>query len=435
MKYYYIVSLGCSKNLVDSEIFATILEKAGYHPWDDNESIDLVLVNTCSFIEPALEELEKVLSELVEMKKEGEIKQLIVTGCLMNRGLEKFRKAYSEVDNWIELKDFATLEEWLGLTPQVKYQRTSIDDVYYRYLRISDGCSNHCTYCTIPSIRGEMKSVPIETLVEEAQELAHEGNKLYSELIVIAQDTSNYGIDLYGHKLLPELLEELINLNVYQWIRVLYMHPDHFETSWLELWEKHPELIPYFEIPIQHSSDSILKAMGRRKGSTELKEMFYEIKRRIPQAVFRTTLMVGFPGESRQDFESLKSFISSIPFLYPVIFPYYREEGTVAAEMENQVSNRIIQRRYNQLIDLQQQTIEEILLSYVGKTVDLLIEENTDEVEGADYIGRTWFQTPDIDGITFVKGNNLELGKIYPVRLIDTEGTDLFGEIIKEGEK
>ncbi|HOZ92384.1 MAG TPA: radical SAM protein, partial [Candidatus Syntrophosphaera thermopropionivorans] len=239
MKYYYIVSLGCSKNLVDSEIFANILEKAGYQPWNESEPIDLVLVNTCSFIESALKEGEQVLAELVEMKREGKIKKLVVTGCLMNRGLGKFEEAFPEVDSWIGLKDFAAMETWLGLTSQAKYQRTSIDEGYHRYLLISDGCSNHCTYCTIPSIRGEMKSIPIEVLVEEAKEIADEDNKHYSELIVIAQDTANYGVDLYGHKALPELLIELIKLNKYKWIRVLYMHPDHFETSWLELWEKH----------------------------------------------------------------------------------------------------------------------------------------------------------------------------------------------------
>ena len=235
MKYYYIVSLGCSKNLVDSETFANILEKAGYQSWDEREPIDLVLVNTCSFIEAALKEGKQVLSELVEMKKVGEIKQLVVTGCLMKRGLEEFQEAFPEVDTWIGLKDFVAMEKWLGLTSQEKYKRTSIDEAYHRYLLISDGCSNHCTYCTIPSIRGEMKSIPIEKLVEEAKELADEGDHHYSELIVIAQDTANYGVDLYGYKALPELLEELINLNKYQWIRVLYMHPDHFETSWLKI--------------------------------------------------------------------------------------------------------------------------------------------------------------------------------------------------------
>ena len=435
MKYYYIVSLGCSKNLVDSEIFANILEKAGYQPWDESEPIDLVLVNTCSFIESALKEGEQVLAELVEMKREGKIKKLVVTGCLMNRGLGKFEEAFPEVDSWIGLKDFAAMETWLGLTSQAKYQRTSIDEGYHRYLLISDGCSNHCTYCTIPSIRGEMKSIPIEVLVEEAKEIADEDNKHYSELIVIAQDTANYGVDLYGHKALPELLIELIKLNKYKWIRVLYMHPDHFETSWLELWEKHPELLPYFEIPIQHISDPILKAMGRKKGSTELKEMFNKIKDKLPQSVLRTTLMIGFPGESRRDFELLKNFVNSTPFLYLGIFPYSREEGTPAAQMDHQILPRTIQTRYNQLVKLQQQSLEEIMGSYIGEILEVLIEDYADDIEEANYIGRTWFQAPDIDGLTFVKGENLELGKIYPIKLIDIIGTDLFGEVIKEGVK
>jgi len=280
-----------------------------------------------------------------------------------------------------------------------------------------------------------MKSIPIEVLVEEARELADEDNKHYSELIVIAQDTANYGMDLYGYKALPELLEELIKLNKYKWIRVLYMHPDHFETSWLELWEKYPELLPYFEIPIQHISDPILKAMGRKKGSTELKEMFNKIKDKLPQSVLRTTLMIGFPGESRQDFELLKNFVNSTPFLYLGIFPYSREEGTPAAQMDHQILPRTIRTRYNQLVKLQQQSLEEIMGSYIGEILEVLIEDYADDIEEANYIGRTWFQAPDIDGLTFVKGENLELGKIYPIKLIDMIGTDLFGEVIKEGVK
>ena len=213
------------------------------------------------------------------------------------------------------------------------------------------------------------------------------------------------------------------------------MHPDHFETSWLELWEKHPELLPYFEIPIQHISDPILKAMGRKKGSTELKEMFNKIKDKLPQSVFRTTLMIGFPGESRQDFELLKNFVNSTPFLYLGIFPYSREEGTPAAQMDHQILPRTIRTRYNQLVKLQQQSLEEIMGSYIGEILEVLIEDYADDIEEANYIGRTWFQAPDIDGLTFVKGENLELGKIYPIKLIDIIGTDLFGEVIKEGVK
>ena len=231
MTSFYLESLGCAKNLVDSEAFAAILLRAGLEASETPEEADLVLVNTCSFLVDSLRELDEVLAELAFLKQDGCIEKLVVTGCVMNRGLEEFRGLYPEVDAWIGLKDFAALERWLGLESIGKYPRQPIQSGFHRYLRISDGCSNNCSYCAIPSIRGKMCSVPLEDLVREAEELARIEDSPPLELVLIAQDTANYGMDLYGRQALPELLERLQAIPQYQWIRVMYMHPDHFDSA------------------------------------------------------------------------------------------------------------------------------------------------------------------------------------------------------------
>lgn len=424
MTKYYIESLGCAKNLVDSEVFAAIFERAGLESVPLPEDADLILVNTCSFLEAALLELDMVLSDFATLKTQGEFDKLIVSGCVMERGRDEFEKLYPEVDAWIGLKDFAALERWLDLEPLAQTPRLPIYHGFHRYLRVSDGCSNHCSYCAIPSIRGEVHSQSIEALVEEAQAIATDGDIHYQELIVIAQDTANYGIDLYGKKALPELLERLVELPEYRWIRVMYLHPDHFELDWLELWKKHPKLLPYFELPIQHSEDRILKAMNRKKGRQELENLFHTIKREIPHAALRTTLMSGFPGESRSEALALKRFIHTIPFDHLGVFAYSRETGTPAFDMEAQVSARTAQRRQNTLLTNYFALREQLLENLVGKNVEVLVESPGEDED--TWIGRAWFQAPDIDGITFIEGSQLQPGQIYRADITDAIGPDLF---------
>ena len=432
MTKYYIESLGCAKNLVDSERFAAIFERAGLECAPLPEEADLILVNTCSFLEAALLELDLVLSDFAALKNQGEFDKLIVSGCVMERGRDDFEQLFPEVDAWIGLKDFAALERWLGLEPSEQKPRLPIYHGFHRYLRVSDGCSNHCTYCAIPSIRGEAHSQSIEALVEEARAIATDGDVHYQELIVIAQDTANYGIDLLGKKALPQLLEKLVELPEYRWIRVMYLHPDHFELEWLELWKKHPKLLPYFEIPIQHSEDRILKAMNRKKGRRELEQLFHTIKSEIPHAALRTTLMSGFPGETRAEALALKRFIHEIPFDHLGVFAYSRESGTPAFALESQVSARTALRRQNTLLTNYFALREQLMENLVGKNVELLVE-SPGEDEGT-WIGRAWFQAPDIDGITFIEGNQLQPGQICRADITDAIGSDLFATALNQEE-
>ncbi|HOY84521.1 MAG TPA: 30S ribosomal protein S12 methylthiotransferase RimO [Candidatus Syntrophosphaera sp.] len=429
MSKYFIESLGCAKNLVDSEVFAAILERAGYEAADYPEEADLVLVNTCSFLEDSLRELHLVLSDLAILKQEGQFEQLLVTGCLMNRGLEDFAGLFPEVDAWIGLKDFAALERRLRLEPASEYPRTAIQGGFHRYLRVSDGCSNNCSYCAIPSIRGGMSSVPIEALVKEAEALAGEPEDGWRELVVIAQDTANYGLDIYGRKALPELLERLAALPQYRWIRVMYMHPDHFETAWLELWKRQPKLLPYFEIPIQHSEDRVLKAMNRKKGRRELEALFTTILKELPQAVLRTTVMSGFPGETKAEALALKSFVAAIPFLHLGVFNYSREAGTPAFALEEQVPPRTAARRMNALLAWQAKRREQLLESYVGRSVEVLVEEAEDEDEENAWIGRAWFQAPEVDGVTYIEGSGLQPGQIIRADVTNAVDADLFAAV------
>ena len=436
MSKYFIESLGCAKNLVDSEVFAAILERAGYEAADYPEEADLVLVNTCSFLVDSLRELDLVLSDLASLKQEGQFDRLLVTGCLMNRGLEDFQSLFPEVDAWIGLKDFAALERWLRLEPVSDLPRTAIQGGFHRYLRISDGCSNNCSYCAIPSIRGSMASVPIEELMREAEALAADPEEGWQELVVIAQDTANYGLDIYGRKALPELLEKLCALPQYSWVRVMYMHPDHFETAWLELWKRQPKLLPYFEIPVQHSEDRILKAMNRKKGRRELEGLFGTILQELPQAVLRTTVMSGFPGETRAEALALKKFVAGIPFLHLGVFSYSREAGTPAFSLEGQVPPRTAERRMNALLAQQANRREELLERYVGQSVEMLVEEAEGENEGDAWIGRAWFQAPEVDGVTYIEGSGLQPGQIIRAEVTNTVDPDLFAAVYpKENEQ
>ncbi len=426
MKTYYLESLGCAKNTVDSEVFARILEDAGLAPSETPEGADLVLVNTCAFLRESLAEVDNVLSELAEYKKDNSIKQLWVTGCLMNRAAEEFQELFPEVDAWIGLKDFDGMAALLKTRYSGSGSRLDLQAGCHAYLRISDGCSNHCSYCTIPSIRGEHHSVPIEALISEAQALASEPSRIVKELVVIAQDTCSYGLDIYGRKALPELLERLHEIDGVEWIRVMYMHPDHFETSWLPLWNKLPKLLPYFEIPIQHCCDDILKAMGRHKGEAELRQLFADIRAALPEAVLRTTLISGFPGETKAHHDRLKSFVKDVRFMYMGNFVFSPEDGTPAELMDCQVSDSVAEKRRVQLLNLQNKINLQLMKSLLETKVDVLVEnEAIDDEFSAS--GRTWFQAPEVDGMIWIEGTNPTPGQIIKVNIDSAIGYELFG--------
>lgn len=432
MKHYLIESLGCAKNLVDSEVFAYILESAGYSPAPIPEEADLILINSCAFLQSALAEFDEILSGYADRKNQGEFETLIVTGCVMNRALDDFTGIFPEVDAWIGLKDFDALKSFLGAKNSPVISRSPIEEGHYAYLRISDGCRNYCSYCTIPSIRGVLKSVPIPQLVIEAESLAARGAK---ELILIAQDTCLYGTDLYGHQALPELIEAVHAIKGFRWIRLLYLHPDHFKTEWLELFKRLPKLLPYFEIPIQHSEDRILKAMNRKLGRAPLLELFKLIQSELPTAVLRTTLITGFPGESPQDHKKLLDFIEQVPFLHLGVFCYSQEPGTPAYDMPRQVGEKTALKRQDELLSAHRAQLEERLGAWVGKDIEVLVEAKVEPDEELPkgnhrYLCRAWFNAPDIDGLVFAEGKKVKPGTFVKVNIEDVIDVDLFARII-----
>lgn len=424
---YYIESLGCAKNLVDSEAFAFLLERHGYEWVGDPGEASLILVNTCSFLKDSLDELRQHLKELCALKNA----QLWVTGCLMNRGLKQFQQDFPQVDQWIGLKDFAAFEKLLAGTSSQKQpylDRVPIQAGFHAYLRISDGCNNNCSYCTIPSIRGPLKSVPVEDLVAEAKRLAQDPDREAQELVIIAQDTCSYGLDLYGEKALPRLLTALHDIPRFKWIRVMYMHPDHFDLSWLQLWKSLPKLLPFFEIPIQHCHDTILASMGRTMGEKQLKNLFTNIRNQLPEAVLRTTLMVGYPGESDAIFDSLLNFVRKVKFDQLGAFIYSRESGTPASRLPDQVPQAIKEERYNALMMLQEEISEERLQQYIGSDLEVLIEDEGVPEDEIEAYGRTWFQAPDLETKTFLSGSVAALGSFTTANIYDCDPISLYGE-------
>ncbi|HNX37951.1 MAG TPA: 30S ribosomal protein S12 methylthiotransferase RimO [Candidatus Cloacimonadota bacterium] len=435
MKTYYIESLGCAKNLVDSEVFAYHLESAGFKPVVLAEDAELILINTCAFLRDSLAEFDYILSDYAEQKKAGTIQHLIVTGCVMNRALEDFKDIFPEVDAWIGLKDFGALDRYLGRKRMTgKAERRPLEDNHFAYLRISDGCENYCSYCTIPSIRGCLASVPIETLVAEAKTLAERGAR---ELIVIAQDTCLYGTDLLRRKALPELIHELHKITAFKWIRVLYLHPDHFDLAWLKLFKHYPRLLPYFEIPIQHSEDKILRAMNRVTGRDGLLRMFETIRKELPEAVLRTTLITGFPGETPADHKHLLDFVSQVPFMHLGVFCFSAEPGTPAYDLPRQVGESTALKRQDEILNLHREQLSAMLETYVGKTIEVLVEAETEPEEASElplYLCRAWFQSPDIDGVVYASGVKVKPGTFIKVTIDDVIDVDLFATIIMENK-
>lgn len=402
---YYIESLGCAKNTVDSERFAAILDSYRLKETHEITEADVVLVNSCAFLLRAMGELDDVLSDIIYTMESRKYK-LIVTGCITTRALDTFKEYFPEVNKWIMLKDFAGFEKYLkryvlpkNALPKAAPIRHNLSDGLYVYLGIADGCNNNCSYCMIPSIRGTMKSVPIEELVEEAKALAGTGQ----ELCLIAQDSCMYGMDIYGEKALPRLIEELLKIEEYKWVRVLYMHPDHFEMSWLKLWKENPRLLPYFEIPIQHVSPHIIQEMNRKKSYILLKKLFEDIKKELPDAVFRTTLMVGYPTESKEDRRLLDMFMEEMDILHTGVFAYSPEKNLVGYDDEEYefdwASRQTLEIEYaKKAFEIKEKKVEKL----IGQSFDAIVEGyNHDE---GYLFGRLWFQAPEIDGIVIFEG-------------------------------
>ena len=420
----YLESLGCDKNRVDSEkLLSELLEKyEGAKVTMDPAEADIAIVNTCSFIGPAKEESINTILELAEYKKTGKLQKLIVAGCLVERYKDEIRKELPEIDEIASVKDYVS-----RLDNQMK--RVESGERYTRYLKIAEGCDKYSSYCIIPRLRGHYRSIPMEQILEEAGQLVLEGAK---ELILVAQETTLYGTDLYGEKSLHKLLHALGEIEGLEWIRVLYCYPEEIELPLIEEIRDNPKVCHYLDLPIQHSSDRILKAMNRKTRRAELKEKIALLRREIPDICLRTTLITGFPGETEEDLEDVLSFIREERFDRLGVFPYSQEEGTYAATMDNQVPESVKNKRLSRIMELQQEIAFQKAEEQKGRVLKALVV-GFDEEESR-LVLRSYMDNPDIDSFIYLKGEERAVGDFVCVRIIDTEGYDLIGEYCESSQ-
>ena len=419
----HIISLGCDKNRVDSEkMLSNLLEKyPGSELTDDPAEADITVINTCAFIGDAKEESINTIIENGEYKETGRLKKLIVAGCLAERYREEIRKELPEVDEVIGVKEYVERLD-------VQMKRVENAENYTAYLKIAEGCDKCCTYCIIPKLRGHYRSVPMEHLLEEAKRLASEGTK---ELILVAQETTLYGVDLYGKKSLPELLNRLSEIEGLEWIRILYCYPEEITDELIQTIRDNPKVVHYLDIPIQHASDKILKNMHRRTRESELRERIATLRREIPDIALRTTLITGFPGETEEDFDILKNFVTEMRFDRLGVFPYSQEEDTPAAEMEGQVPEKIKLQRQDEIMRLQQGIAFEKAREQIGRELRVIIVGY--DPEHNEYLCRSYMDNPDIDSLVYVDAgeyHNELSGDMISCRIIEADGYDLIGERI-----
>ena len=435
------VSLGCDKNLVDTEVMLGLLAQKGHQMVDSEEMADVIVVNTCCFIHDAKEESIQTILEMAEYKKEGTLKALIVTGCLAQRYKQEILDEIEEVDavlgttsydkivDAIEeaLKGHKSLElEDIDALPVVEAKRLVTTGGHFAYLKIAEGCDKHCTYCIIPKIRGNFRSVPMERLLREANELAEQGVK---ELILVAQETTLYGKDIYGEKSLHILLKELCKINGIRWIRILYCYPEEIYDELIQVIKEEDKICKYLDIPIQHACDDVLKRMGRRTSRAQLIEIIEKLRREIPEIALRTTLITGFPGETEEQHEELMEFVDTMEFDRLGVFTYSPEEDTPAANMQNQIEESVKEDRQADLMELQQEIAFELAENMIGKEVMVMIEGKVAD-ENA-YVGRTYMDAPNVDGLIFVETNEeLMSGDFAKVKVTGALEYDLIGEII-----
>ena len=429
------ISLGCSKNLVDTEMAIGLFKNNHYNIVNNPKQADIIVINTCGFINSAKEEAINTILEMVEYKK-GRCKYLIVMGCLVQRYKRELQKAIPEVDLFLSIDEYnhiwEEIEKLIGKQKTEKQQLDYLDRVVSTggitaYLKIAEGCSNHCTYCAIPYIRGPFISRKMEDILDEAKALAKQG---YKEIIVIAQDTSKYGIDLYGEPKLAELLENLNKIEDFKWIRFLYTYPESITDELIEVVKKSKKICHYFDIPIQHISNSILKRMNRKSNNETIKNIIDKIRKEIPDVILRTSLIVGFPGETKEDFEKLYQFVEKTKFDKLGVFEYSKEDGTPAAKIKEQIHHNTKKSRYHKIMKLQNEISEKSLKDKIGNVYEVLIEEKS--FDNAYYIGRTYMDVPDMDGVVYIKNKeeqNIKIGTFCKCRITDRNEYDLIGKI------
>ncbi len=435
------ISLGCDKNLVDTEVMLGLLAARGHQMIDDESQADVIVVNTCCFINDAKEESIQTILEMAELKKEGRLKALIVTGCLAQRYKNEIIEEIPEVDAVLgttsydkiteaideALKGHVTIEMTdIDALPEVETKRLVTTGGYFAYLKIAEGCDKHCTYCIIPKIRGNFRSVPMEKLLKEAQELADQGVK---ELILVAQETTLYGKDIYGEKSLHKLLKELCKISGIQWIRILYCYPEEITDELIQVMKEEKKICHYLDLPIQHASNAILKRMGRRTSKEQLIEIIEKLRKEIPDIALRTTLITGFPGETEEQHEELMDFVDEMEFDRLGVFTYSPEEDTPAAEMDGQIEESVKEERQAELMELQQDIAFDLAEDMIGREVLVMIEGKVAD-ENA-YVGRTYKDAPNVDGLIFVNTDEeLMSGDFAKVKVTGALEYDLIGEIV-----
>lgn len=440
------VSLGCDKNLIDSEIMLGLIDEEGYTITYNDSEADVIIINSCGFIMDANQEAIDKILEMADYKRDGRCKALIVTGCMAQRYKDEIFDSLPEVDAVVGTGDFENIgvvikrllegekqvelvtdKEHL-LNPDNSYKRIITTTGGFSYLKIAEGCDNHCTYCTIPSLRGHYRSRTIESLIKEAAILAKKGVR---ELILIAQDTSLYGQDLYGEKALPKLLRKLSEIEDIKWLRILYCYPENVTDELINEMANNPKVLHYVDMPIQHSEDRILKLMGRRSTKDGLKKTINKMREKMPDMCIRTTLITGFPTETNKEFEAQCQFIKDVGFDRLGVFTYSAEEGTPAAKMSGQIDEEIKADRKDYILQLQRGISAEICEKYVGRTLEVIVEGKIDGDEDNIYCGRSYRDCYEIDGFVFFKSDEeLIAGDFYNIRITEAGDYDLIGERI-----
>lgn len=428
------ISLGCSKNLVDTEMMIGLFKKHNFEIVNNPREADIILINTCGFIESAKVEAINTILEMCEYKKK-KCKYIIATGCLVKRYKEELSKEIPEVDLWLGCNDY---EEFWKEIENLLNQEGEADLLDYEtrvittgnktaYLKIAEGCSNHCTYCAIPMIRGPFISRPLDDIVKEAEGLANRG---IEEIIVIAQDTTKYGLDLYGEPKLAELLKRLEKIENIKWIRFLYSYPETITDELIQVVKESSKICHYFDIPIQHIADSVLKRMNRQSDGKSIRKVISKIRKEIPDVIIRSTVMVGFPGETKENFEELYNFLQEAKFDKLGAFAYSKEDGTPAAKLKEQIHPQTKKSRYNKIMKLQQEISRNNLEKKIGNTYEVLIEEVS--FDKKFYIGRTYMDVIDSDGVVFIKNNTKDtslIGKFAKCKIVDVQDYDLIGKL------
>lgn len=425
-----IITLGCSKNLVDSEHLAGILKANGHEVLFDStkKKFDVAIINTCGFIGDAKEESIDVILEYIEEKKKGNIKNIIVFGCLVERYKETLEEEFVEIDAFFGVNNYLEIATYLNAQIEKDFflQRQPSTPKHFAYLKISEGCDRFCSFCAIPYIRGRHISIPIEELVEEAQCLAKRGVK---EIIIIAQDTCNYGKDLYGKVRLVDLLKEIAKIEQIEWIRLQYSYPNDFNDELIEFLANEPKMCKYIDMPLQHINNRLLSSMNRKITGEEIRTLINKIRKKIPQVCLRTTLIVGYPSESKEEFDELKEFVEQTKFDRMGAFTYSAEENTAAFKLEDNISQEEKDERLDALTFLQEGISLNLNQKKIGKTFKVLI----DKKEGEYYVGRTEFDSPEVDNEVLISiEEKIKIGNFYQVKITDAVEFDLYGEIVEK---